>query len=83
MCVEGEHVVYCCGARVRISEKGIEVLTEPLVEYCPLHEALYGTKQIDVKAVRKSVEVKIAVSVSAVRITCLTLNPLSRMVPLK
>jgi len=60
MCVEGEHVVYCCGARVRISEKGIEVLTEPLVEYCPLHEALYGTKQIDVKAVRKSVEVKIA-----------------------
>jgi len=60
MQVEGEHEIYCCGARVRISEKGIEVLTEPLVEYCPLHEALYGTKKIDAEAVRKSVEMKIA-----------------------
>ncbi|MDI6847858.1 MAG: DUF2099 family protein [Candidatus Bathyarchaeia archaeon] len=41
-------------------EKGIEVLSEPLIEYCPLHEALYGTKKIDVKAVLKSVEMKIA-----------------------
>jgi putative methanogenesis marker protein 8 len=60
MRVEGEHEIYCCGARVRISEKGIEVLTEPTVEYCPLHEALYGTRQIDVNAVKKSVEMKIA-----------------------
>jgi putative methanogenesis marker protein 8 len=60
MCVKGEHEIYCCGARVRISEKGIEVLSEPLIEYCPLHEALYDTKQIDVEAVRKSVEMKIA-----------------------
>jgi putative methanogenesis marker protein 8 len=60
MSVKGEHEIYCCGARVRISEKGIEVLTEPTVEYCPLHEALYGTKKIDAKAVRKSVEMKIA-----------------------
>jgi len=45
---------------VRISEKGVEVLTEPTVEYCPLHEALYGTKQIDAEAVRKTVEMKIA-----------------------
>ncbi|RJS76110.1 DUF2099 family protein [Candidatus Bathyarchaeota archaeon] len=58
--VKGEHEIYCCGARVRISEKDIEVLTEPIVKYCPLHEALYGTKQIDVDAVRKSVEMKIA-----------------------
>jgi putative methanogenesis marker protein 8 len=58
--VKGEHEIYCCGARVRISEKGIKVLTEPLVEYCPLHEALYGTKRIDAEAVRKSVEMKIA-----------------------
>ena len=43
----GEHVIYCCGARVRISEEGIEVLSQPLVEYCPLHEALYGTRHID------------------------------------
>ena len=60
MRVKGEHEIYCCGARVRISEKGVEVLTEPTVEYCPLHEALYGTKKIDVEAVRKTVEMKIA-----------------------
>jgi putative methanogenesis marker protein 8 len=60
MCVKGEHEIYCCGARVRISAKGIEVLSEPLVEYCPLHEALYGTKHIDAEAVRKTVEMKIA-----------------------
>jgi len=45
---------------VRISEKGVEVLSKPLIEYCPLHEALYGTKQIDAEAVRRSVEMKIA-----------------------
>ena len=56
----GEHVIYCCGARVRISERGAEVLSEPLVEYCPLHEAFYGPEQIDLEAVRKSVEMKIA-----------------------
>jgi putative methanogenesis marker protein 8 len=60
MRVKGEHEIYCCGARVRISEKGVEVLTEPTVEYCPLHEALYGTKKIDVETVRKSVAMKIA-----------------------
>lgn len=61
MCVKGEHEIYCCGARVRISEsRGVEVLSEPLVDYCPLHEALYGTKQVDVEAVRKSVEAKIS-----------------------
>ncbi len=60
MRVKGEHEIYCCGARVRISEKGVEVLSEPLVEYCPLHEALYGTKKIDAQEVRKSVEKKIA-----------------------
>jgi len=60
MRVKGKHEIYCCGARVRISEKGVEVLTEPTVEYCPLHEALYGTKKIDAEAVRKSVEMKIA-----------------------
>jgi len=58
--VKGEHEIYCCGARVRISEKGVEVLSEPLVGYCPLHEALYGTKKIDAQEVRKSVEKKIA-----------------------
>ncbi|MGQ9529820.1 MAG: methanogenesis marker 8 protein [Candidatus Bathycorpusculaceae bacterium] len=60
MRIKGVHEIYCCGARVRISEKGIEVLSEPLIEYCPLHEALYGTKNIDVETVRKTVEMKIA-----------------------
>ena len=60
MRVKGEHEIYCCGARVRISERSIEVLGEPSVEHCPLHEALYGTKHIDVEAVRKSVKIKIA-----------------------
>jgi len=59
-CPSGEHEIYCCGARVRISEGSVEVLSEPLVEYCPLHEALYGTKKIDAETVRKSVEMKIA-----------------------
>jgi len=58
--VKGEHEIFCCGTRVRISEKGVEVLSKPLIEYCPLHEALYGTKQIDAEAVRRSVEMKIA-----------------------
>jgi len=60
MQVKGEHEIYCCGAKVHISEKGIKVLTNPMVEYCPLHEALYGTKHIDMESVRKSVEKKIA-----------------------
>jgi putative methanogenesis marker protein 8 len=60
MRVKGEHEIYCCGARVSISEKSVEVLSEPMIEYCPLHEALYGAKKIDVEAVRKSVELKIA-----------------------
>jgi putative methanogenesis marker protein 8 len=60
MCVKGEHEIYCCGARVRVTAKGIEVLSEPLIEYCPLHEAIYGTKCIDVEAVKKSVEMKIS-----------------------
>jgi putative methanogenesis marker protein 8 len=60
MNVKGVHEIYCCGARVKISENGIEVLTEPLIEYCPLHETLYGTKRIDAEAVRKTVEMKVA-----------------------
>ncbi|MEM3695042.1 MAG: DUF2099 family protein [Candidatus Bathyarchaeia archaeon] len=60
MKVKGEHEIYCCGARVQISEKGIRLLTQPTVEYCPLHEALYGTKKINSEAVRKTIEKKIS-----------------------
>ena len=60
MSVKGVHEIYCCGARVRISENGIKILSEPLIEYCPLHEALYGTKKIDRDAVQKTVEMKVA-----------------------
>jgi putative methanogenesis marker protein 8 len=56
---EGTHEIYCCGAKVRVSEKGIRVLTEPRVKYCPLHESIYGTGQIGATAVRKTVEAKI------------------------
>jgi len=60
MHIKGEHEIYCCGARVQISKKGVKVLTKPLIEYCPLHEAMYGTKNINAESVRKSVEMKIA-----------------------
>lgn len=53
-----EHVIYCCGARVRLSENGIQVLSKLLVECRPLHEALYGTKHIDAEAVRKTITAK-------------------------
>lgn len=59
MCIKGEHEFYCCGAHVKISEGGIEILTEPLVKHCPLHEALTGIKKIDVEAVRRTVEMKV------------------------
>ena len=59
LCV-GEHEIYCCGARVRIKDGKVEVLSKPRIVYCPLHEALYGTKTIDENAVKKSVEMKIA-----------------------
>jgi putative methanogenesis marker protein 8 len=60
MYIQGEHEIYCCGARVRISRRGVQVLTEPTVEHCPLHEAMYGTNKINAETVRKSVEKKIA-----------------------
>lgn len=55
----GEHEIYCCGARVKIKNGKIEVLTKPRTIYCPLHEMLYGTKQIDEKAVKHTVQLKI------------------------
>ena len=45
---------------MRVSEKGVDVLTEPLVNHCKLHENIYGVDKIDVDAVRKSVEMKIS-----------------------
>ncbi len=56
---EGEHEIYCCGSRVLISRKGVNVLTDPAVDYCPLHESLYGTEHIDKSAVDRSVQTKI------------------------
>jgi putative methanogenesis marker protein 8 len=55
----GKHEIFCCGSHVQISESGVQVLTEPLLEYCPLHESLYGTQRIDAESVQKSVEEKI------------------------
>lgn len=59
LCV-GEHEIYCCGAKVRIKDGKVEVISKPRVVYCPLHETLYGTKTIDEEAVKKSIEMKIA-----------------------
>jgi len=58
--VSGEHEIYCCGARVRISKKGVKVLSKPLVEHCPLHEAMYGSKRITAETVCSDVKSKIA-----------------------
>jgi len=55
----GEHEFYCCGARVLIKDGAIEVLTEPKISHCPLHEAIYGTKTLDREAVRRTAEIKI------------------------
>jgi putative methanogenesis marker protein 8 len=55
----GEHEIYCCGSHVRISQEGPTVLSQPAIRYCPLHEALYGTKKIDAQAVQESVNRKI------------------------
>jgi putative methanogenesis marker protein 8 len=41
-------------------KSGVEVLTEPTIEHCPLHESLYGTRSIDKESVKRSVEMKIA-----------------------
>jgi len=55
----GEHEFHCCGARVLIKNGEIKVLTEPRITYCPLHEAIYGTKTLDREAVKRTVEIKI------------------------
>jgi len=53
-----EHVIQCCGAKVRISGEKIEVLSEPRICHCPLHETIYGLKHIDKEAVKKTIETK-------------------------
>lgn len=55
----GKHEFYCCGARVLIEDGEIKVLTEPRITYCPLHEAIYGTKTLDREAVKRTVEMKV------------------------
>jgi len=55
----GEHEFYCCGARVLIKGGEVKVLTEPRITYCPLHEAIYGTKILDREAVKRTAEIKI------------------------
>ncbi len=53
-----EHLIQCCGAKVRIRGKRIEVLGEPWIHNCPLHESLYGFKVMDKEALKKTVEFK-------------------------
>ena len=56
--MKGEHLIQCCGAKVRIQGQSVEVLTEPRIHNCPLHESLYGFKVMNKEAVRKTVEFK-------------------------
>ncbi len=55
----GEHIIMCCGARVRIVDDNIEVLDEPRVGCCPLMRKLYAIEKIDRKIVEKLVRLKI------------------------
>jgi len=55
MCI---HEFLCRGARVRICNGKIEVLTDPAVSKCPYVEAVYGIKYINREAVRKIVKLK-------------------------
>jgi putative methanogenesis marker protein 8 len=58
-CAVGTHEFQCCGARVRIKDGEIEVLTEPCIKHCPLHETLYKVEgEITRETVRQSVETK-------------------------
>jgi len=56
--VKCEHMIQCCGARVRICDNKVLVLDEPRILHCPLHESLYKMKEIDKEAVKKTVETK-------------------------
>ena len=53
-----EHEIQCCGARVKICGDKIEVISEPRILHCPLHEALYGFESINKETVKKTVEAK-------------------------
>ena len=53
-----QHLIQCCGAKVAIQDKKVEVLSEPRIHNCPLHESLYGFKVMNKEAVRKTVEFK-------------------------
>jgi len=55
----GKHEFYCCGARVLVEDSEVKVLTEPRISYCPLHQAIYGTKTLDREAVKRTAEIKI------------------------
>jgi len=55
----GTHDVYCCGARVTVSDKKVSVKSRPVVANCPLHESMYGVKEISTQTVQASVEGKV------------------------
>jgi putative methanogenesis marker protein 8 len=57
--MKGEHLIQCCGAKVRIRGQSVEVLDDPRIRHCPLHESLYGFKVMNKEAVKKTVEFKI------------------------
>lgn len=53
MPVKDEHEIYCCGARVKVSARGVEIISEPLGEYCPLHKTRMGLSPLMLKLYAK------------------------------
>ena len=58
-CGECFHVVLCMGARVRIYEGKVTVLSEPVVRECPYMRREYGVTRADKSVVKRVIEEKI------------------------
>ena len=49
------HLIYCCGAKVKVEGMEVEVLEDPVTTYCPLSSRIYGVERIDREAVKQIV----------------------------
>lgn len=57
--VIGEHEFYCCGARIRLKNGELQILSEPKVIHCPLMEGMYGVREINSETIKRIVETKV------------------------
>ncbi|HPE51591.1 MAG TPA: DUF2099 family protein, partial [Methanothrix soehngenii] len=51
-----EHLLEMAGARVRVRDGKVEVLTEPAIRSCPLRQDLYGIKIESKETVKRVIE---------------------------